>query len=222
MITKSGPFKKSPLQRLVDPARLLTVLFRGLATTVIVEPPIQGSISTFFQHSAGSVRSVGVVAIPGAPLASNPMTARVTALSRGVRGINAGPSGIVLEDSSFISPVVAGRPFMKKIPNPYPGRWRIHEMDQWDKDFIDLVGEGHIIFDKKNRGELRFGAVECDLDCRIEKVGDQERIEFSFVGQDEGDEVFGRGWAVLESGDRLRGRIYFHYGDESGFLAERS
>jgi hypothetical protein len=111
---------------------------------------------------------------------------------------------------------------MKKIPNPYLGRWRILEMEQWDKDFIDLIGEGHITFQKKNRGELHFGAVECDLDCRIEKVGGQERIEFSFVGQDEGDEVFGRGWAVLESGDRLRGRIYFHYGDESGFLAERS
>jgi hypothetical protein len=133
----------------------------------------------------------------------------------------AGPAGIVLEDSSFISPVVAGRPFMNKIPNPYLGRWRIREMDQWDKDFIDLVGEGHITIDKKNRGELRFGAVECDLDFRIEKVGDQERIEFSFVGQDEGEEVVGRGWALLE-GDRLRGRIYFHLGDESGFLAERS
>jgi hypothetical protein len=108
MITKGRPLKKSPLQRLVDPARLLTVLFRGLATTVIVEPPIQGSISTSFQYSAGSVRSVGVVAIPGAPLASNPMTARVTAFSRGVRGINAGPSGIVLEDSSFISSVLGG------------------------------------------------------------------------------------------------------------------
>ena len=110
---------------------------------------------------------------------------------------------------------------MKKIPNPYLGRWRILEMDQWDKDFIDLVGEGHITFDKKNRGGLRFGAVECDLDFRIEKVRDQERIEFSFVGQDEGEEVAGRGWALLE-GDRLRGRIYFHLGDESGFLAERS
>ncbi len=61
---------------------------------------------------------------------------------------------------------------MKKIPNPYLGRWRILEMEQWDKDFIDLIGEGHITFQKKNRGELHFGAVECDLDCRIEKVGE--------------------------------------------------
>lgn len=110
---------------------------------------------------------------------------------------------------------------MRKIPNTYLGRWHITEMESWDKDFIDLVGEGHITFEKKDRGELQFGAVECYLDCRIEKVGDQERIAFSFVGQDEGDEVSGRGWALLE-GDRLRGRIYFHEGDESGFLAERS
>lgn len=111
---------------------------------------------------------------------------------------------------------------MKKTPNPYLGRWRILEMEQWDKDFIDLTGEGHITFQQEYSGELQFGAVECDLDCRIEKVRDKERIAFSFVGEDEGDEVTGRGWAVLESGDRLRGRIYFHYGDQSGFLAERS
>jgi len=110
---------------------------------------------------------------------------------------------------------------VKKISNAYLGRWRILEMEAWDKDFIDLVGEGHITFEKKNQGELHFGAVECDLDCRIENLGDQERIEFSFVGSDEGDEVSGRGWAVVE-GDRLRGRIYFHHGDESGFVAEKA
>jgi len=110
---------------------------------------------------------------------------------------------------------------MKKIPNPYIGRWRILEMETWDMDFIDLVGEGHITFKKKNRGELQFGAVDCELDCRIEKLGDQERIDFSFAGFDEGDEVSGRGWAVLQD-DGLRGKIYFHDGDESGFVAERS
>lgn len=110
---------------------------------------------------------------------------------------------------------------MKKLTNKYLGKWRIREMEQWDKDFIDLTGEGRITFAKKNRGNLHFGAVDCDLDCRIEKVGDQERIEFSFVGMDEGDEVFGRGWAVLD-GDRLRGRIYFHDGDDSGFVAGKS
>lgn len=112
-------------------------------------------------------------------------------------------------------------PVMKMIPKKYLGKWRILEMEQWDGDFIDLTGQGHITFEKKNRGELQFGAVDCDLDCRIDKIGELERIEFSFVGMDEGDEVSGRGWAVLE-GEHLRGRIYFHDGEESGFVAATS
>lgn len=110
---------------------------------------------------------------------------------------------------------------MKTQANKFIGKWRILEMEQWDRDFIDLTGEGHITVEKKNRGEIHFGAVDCDLDCRIEKVGEQERIEFSFVGVDEGDEVSGRGWAVFD-GDQLRGRIYFHDGEESGFSAVKS
>ncbi len=61
------------------------------------------------------------------------------------------------------------------------GKCRVLEMDQWDKDFIALTGEGHITFAKRNRGDLHFGAVDCDLDYRIEKVRDQERIEFSLL-----------------------------------------
>lgn len=47
-----------------------------------------------------------------------------------------------------------------KSQTKYIGKWRILEMEQWDKDFIDLVGEGHITFEKKNRGQLHFGAQE--------------------------------------------------------------
>jgi hypothetical protein len=31
----------------------------------------------------------------------------------------------------------------------------------------------------------------------------------------------GRGWAVLEEDGSLRGRIFFHLGDDSGFTAAR-
>ena len=109
---------------------------------------------------------------------------------------------------------------MKKPANKYIGKWCILEMELWDKDFIDLVVPGHITFDKKNGGQLQFGAVDCDLDCRIETAGGLERIEFSLVGTDEGDEVSGRGCAELE-GQQVRGRIYFHYGDQSGFVAKK-
>jgi hypothetical protein len=110
---------------------------------------------------------------------------------------------------------------MKRSTNKYIGKWRILEMENWDKDFIDLVVPGHITFQKEDKGLLQFGAVECDLDCRIETIGGTEIIAFSFIGEDEGDEVCGRGWATIE-GDQLKGRIFFHFGDESGFVAKKS
>jgi len=106
--------------------------------------------------------------------------------------------------------------------NKYLGRWRIIEMELWDKDFIDLVGQGHITFKPKNQGSLQFGAVDCDLDCRLEKFGDVEVMNFSFVGEDEGDTIWGRGWAVIGRGNRLMGRIYFYQGDDSGFVASKT
>ena len=43
----------------------------------------------------------------------------------------------------------------------------------------------------------------------------------TWEGFDEGDPVNGRGWTVVEEDGSLRGRIYFHLGDDSGFRAER-
>lgn len=40
-------------------------------------------------------------------------------------------------------------------------------------------------------------------------------------GNDEMDHAEGRGWAVLK-GDELHGMIYFHEGDESGFVATKA
>ncbi len=36
-----------------------------------------------------------------------------------------------------------------KSPNPFTGPWRIVEMEQWDKDYIDLEGPGFIKFAKR-------------------------------------------------------------------------
>jgi len=93
------------------------------------------------------------------------------------------------------------------------------EMEQWDQDFVDLVAPGHITFAGGGRGQFCFGAVEASLDWRPDSTG--KRVDFSFEGFDEGDEVCGRGWAE-SSGGRLTGRIVFHLGDESGFVAEKS
>jgi len=46
------------------------------------------------------------------------------------------------------------------------------------------------------------------------------RLAFSWEGEDDMDPVSGRGWAIIEDG-QLQGRLYFHEGDESGFMAEK-
>jgi hypothetical protein len=104
------------------------------------------------------------------------------------------------------------------MSNTYLGTWRIIEMEQWDQDYIDLVVPGYITFGEDHLGEFQFGTVEGSLDYRIERYSEFERIEFSFEGQDEMDPVCGRGWTMLKDG-HLHGRIYFHEGDESGFIA---
>jgi hypothetical protein len=107
-----------------------------------------------------------------------------------------------------------------KIGAEYCGVWRITEMSEWDQDFVDLVAPGHLTVEPDGIGGFAFGAVEADIDCRAEQAGDQERIAFSFVGWDEGDEVCGRGWAIV-AGHDMEGWFGFHLGDESSFKAKR-
>jgi len=47
-----------------------------------------------------------------------------------------------------------------------------------------------------------------------------ERLDFSFEGEDEGDQICGRGWAEVK-GKIMSGRIYLHMGDDSSFTATR-
>lgn len=107
-----------------------------------------------------------------------------------------------------------------KLLNPFIGMWRIVEMEQWDKGYIDLEGPGFIKFDKAGNGHFRFGAVQGDLDCRVENYAETKRIEFSWEGNNDADPACGRGWAVLVNG-ALRGHLFFHRGDESSFRATR-
>ena len=91
-------------------------------------------------------------------------------------------------------------------------------MEQWDQDFIDLEGPGHITFAKGGNGSFHFGAVQGQLDCRLEESADGQRVHFSFTGHDEMDPTCGRGWAALKNGE-LHGHLYFHFGDDSSFRA---
>ncbi|GAB2883543.1 hypothetical protein GCM10022245_18740 [Streptomyces mayteni] len=103
---------------------------------------------------------------------------------------------------------------------PLIGRWRIVEMDVWDRDAIDLVGPGFIEFADDGTGQFGFIAVRGWMDCRTAERDGRNRVEFSWEGEDEGDQVVGRGWAVLIDDTTLKGHFFFHMGDDSAFRAE--
>src|SRR3989442_15603709 len=77
------------------------------------------------------------------------------------------------------------------------GRWRIVEMSGWDRDAIDLVEPGFIEFAGDGAGQFGLIAVRGWLDCRPAERDGRARVEFSWEGLDEGDQVSGHGWAAL-------------------------
>jgi hypothetical protein len=100
------------------------------------------------------------------------------------------------------------------------GRWRIVEMDLWDRDAIDLVEPGFIEFTRDGTGHFGFIAVRGTMDCRTTERNGNPVVEFSWIGDDEGDEVSGRGWATLHEDATLTGHLFFPMGDDSGFRAD--
>jgi hypothetical protein len=102
------------------------------------------------------------------------------------------------------------------------GAWRIVEMDLWDAEAIDLLGPGFIKFGGDRSGRFRFIAVEGWMDCHGGQRDGRPCVEFTWEGSDECDPASGRGWAALEEDGSLRGHIYFHLGDDSGFRAVRA
>ena len=100
------------------------------------------------------------------------------------------------------------------------GKWRIVETELWDREDLDLVAPATLSLNRNRVGQIAFLAVEAQVDYRVVTREGLPAIEFSFEGFDEGDEIAGRGWAILE-GKQLRGRLFFHQGDDSSFVARR-
>lgn len=93
-------------------------------------------------------------------------------------------------------------------------------MELWEADDLDLIGPAQIALERGGRGRMNFIAGDLLIDYQLARRNDRDGIEFTFDGSDEGDRVCGRGCAVLD-GLKLRGRIHFHQGDSSGFVARR-
>ena len=101
-------------------------------------------------------------------------------------------------------------------PSQVLGRWRITEIEGWDADYVDMLGPGHIQFDREG-GQIEFGAVQIGLECWYSPTG----AHFNFHGSDEGTEVFGNGDADLEPDGTIAGELRFHHGDDMPFTARR-
>jgi hypothetical protein len=93
-------------------------------------------------------------------------------------------------------------------------------MSGWERDAIDLVEPGFIEFRAGGTGQFGFIAVQGWLDCRPAARDGRPGVEFSWEGVDEGDQVSGRGWAVLADEATIDGHLYFHLGDDSSFRAK--
>jgi hypothetical protein len=103
---------------------------------------------------------------------------------------------------------------------PFVGHWRIAEMEQWDREYIDPVVPGYIRIAKGSLGEFHFGTLQGDIDYRVEISVAGPRLEFSWSGDNEAESASGRGWASVVD-DELRGRLFIHMGDDSWFIAKR-
>ena len=94
-------------------------------------------------------------------------------------------------------------------------------MSAWEDDYLDEEEPPYIEFDDRGGGEFHFGYVHGHMDCRLGTRDGEPAVEWTWDGNAEMDPAQGRGWAVLQ-GDELHGRIFFHQGDDSGFMARRA
>jgi hypothetical protein len=108
----------------------------------------------------------------------------------------------------------------RKTDGSLLGRWTIVEMEVWDRDAFELLGEAFLEFGADAMGEFRFIAVEGQMNCRYGSRDGKPLVEFTWDGNDECDPATGSGWAVVD-GEALCGRIFIHLGDASNFRAVR-
>jgi hypothetical protein len=109
----------------------------------------------------------------------------------------------------------------RKQESPFMGLWHSVSMSGWDEDYVNEEVQAFIEFGADRMGEFQVGLTSGNIDYRITERGGLPAAEWTWEGMDEMDPRTGRGWAVLE-GDELHGMIFFHQGDESGFVAKRA
>lgn len=102
------------------------------------------------------------------------------------------------------------------------GLWHIVWMSNWDEDYFNEEVQAFLKIEETGQSEFQFGYVQGQMDCRITTDPESSSVKFTWEGIDaaDGTPCSGRGWAVVKKGE-LRGKIFFHLGDDSKFLARR-
>ncbi len=103
----------------------------------------------------------------------------------------------------------------------FVGTWHIVEMEMWDEEYFNMEVQAFFSINKDNSGNFQFGLVSGQIDGERVKEGAGEKLEFTWEGNDECDPAFGSGWLKLRDQETMEGKIKFHAGDSSKFLAKR-
>jgi hypothetical protein len=110
---------------------------------------------------------------------------------------------------------------MPKAVSDILGRWRIIEMEGREPNDGESEVQPFIQFTPDGSGEFSFGCVQGFVDHRLLERDRKPGVEWTWHGNDEMDDASGRGWAVLDEDRCLRGMLFIHQGDESGFVAKK-
>jgi hypothetical protein len=101
------------------------------------------------------------------------------------------------------------------------GRWQINVVGMSDAPHLDTAVEAFIKIDEEHGGSFQFGLVQGEIDWRPTRRRRRPAIVFTWSGRDGRTPASGRGWAVLDTDRRLRGKVFIHQGRDTSFSAER-
>lgn len=101
----------------------------------------------------------------------------------------------------------------------FDGWWRITWMEEWEADYIDMEEPGHFSIEGED-GWFVFGMVRAEMDARV--LRGEDKLEFSWEGTCEGEHMCGRGKIGIREPGVAEGRLFIHYGDESGIRLEKA
>ena len=101
------------------------------------------------------------------------------------------------------------------------GTWEIQTMDMWDEDYFNMETQAYIEVKENKTGIFQFGLVRGYFHWKIYDFDSSKRMEFTWEGNDEMEDVFGAGWVLLKSDNEIKGEFRFHNGDDSTFKATR-